>query len=80
MKVQDTESSVVAERESRFALPTEIVDLMQRQPLNNLGGIFYKKKDFKSAEMCFGRAIMLRPDMQQAKINLELTKKAMVKP
>ena len=38
MKVQDTESSVVAERESRFALPTEIVDLMQRQPLNNLGG------------------------------------------
>ena len=36
MKVQETESSVVAEHESRFALPTEIVDLMQRQPLNNL--------------------------------------------
>jgi Tfp pilus assembly protein PilF len=50
------------------------------EALNNLGGIFYKKKDYKSAEMCFSRAVMIDPKMEQARINLELTKKANSKP
>jgi len=46
------------------------------EALNDLGGVFYRKKDFKSAEACFDQALLLNPSFDQARKNLELTRKA----
>jgi len=47
------------------------------EALNDLGGIFYRKKDYNSARMCFERALTLNPGLDPARKNLELTKRAM---
>jgi len=47
------------------------------EALNDLGGIFYRKKDYNSARLCFERALTLNPGLDPARKNLELTKRAM---